>query len=374
MKVNAFRIVAFLIVAAAFCGCDGRGSIRQPGLYVAEKSVAMADLGPRDVILRVNGIDLTKAEFECRRRIIEKVYKIKHGLGAEDMTKELRQHLSASEVSIPHKMLAAELMRQGAMKAGVVASRADVRKAYADFGRVIGKGKWDEASILKRFGVADGGFLAQMITNEAVTAAFRRQSSTNDLESVSAEELTRYQKKIEKFNQKAERENAKSRARAMKVREEILSGAISFPEAAAKKAQVSPEHGKEWGTFRLSEFDEGSEIRKWLSAAKSGDISYPIDLDDGLSLIGVVSVTPAELPPELPKEDDYALVKCTFYAFQHAEAMTSEEAREYLLKEKIEVAHRELGQRLYNEAVIEMPNGDNLFPEKRRTKQRRGKK
>lgn len=363
------KILKFIVIVAVFAisGCGFHDSAKKPGLYVAERSVSMAELTPDDVLFRVNGVDIEKARFERRMRIVEKIYRHKKGLSKEDNPKSLKRHLEASAPGVLQHLLAEELLHQGAAARGIVPTKADCIRAYVEFGKTMGRGDWNESSILRKFGKDDGCYLVSMITNSAVSMAFRRAWSTNDLEVVSEETIDDFLNRLEVFNKDSEHRNAKSRSRAMEVREKILAGEISFVEAARKWANVSPEHGEAWGEFRLSEFGEEEEIHKWLSTAKVGDISYPVDLDDGLALVGVVAITPADLPPGFPPENDYTLVKCTFYAYQTAEKLTREEARKYLLDQRRLQVSDELGKQLYAEAVIEMPNGNDFFVSRKKT-------
>lgn len=369
VEMKSFGIRALLVwVMLALCGCGMEASDKLPGLYVAEKSIPMRDIADGDALFVINGQSLLKSEYNSRLRIAERIFRIKKGLKDGYYTKELNQHLERSKRFILERMLTAELLRQGAERANVEPTVADLKEAYGNFSKSMGKGKWNEREVVKRFGLVDGVYLARMITNDATSIAFRRQSTTNLIDVVTDEEIDAYLRKIERFNKRSLKNNEKSRARALKVRDEIISGRVKFDDASDRWAQVSPEHGHEWGVFRLSEFDEGSAIRTWLASAKAGDISDPVDLDDGLALVGVISVDPADLPKDLPPEDDYTLVKCTFYAYRNAEKMSREEAWEYLRAEKRESAQIDLGHRLYDSAVIEMPNGNEFFPTKKKRK------
>ena len=371
VTVKTFGHIALLAgLSLLFCGCSSTLPARAPGLYVADKSVSIADLKDDDVLLIVNGQPLTKSEYNQRLRIIERVYRIKKSISDKYVTKELRQHLNATAPYIPQEMLAAELVRQGAERAGVEPTEGDLKEAFSIFGNTVGKSKLNEQAIIKRFGADDGVIIVNMITNNARSIAYRRAVATNQCDVVTDEEIAKYINDVKAFNLRSTKLNAKSRALALKVREDILAGKVLFEDAAKKYAKVRPDHGHEWGDFRLAEFEDGSEVRKWLASAKAGDISMPIDLDDGLAIIGVVAVTPAILPPDLPPEDDYTLVKCTFYAYRYIEEQTKEEAREYLRSEKRQAAQLELGRRLYDAAVIEMPNGNQFFSASEKAKKK----
>ena len=88
-------------------------------------------------------------------------------------------------------------------------------------------------------------------------------------------------------------------------------------------------------------------------------------MDDGLAIVKLVSRHRAELPKGFTPEDEFTMVRCTFYIFNKVEEGTTPELiRKTFLQEQLQKAHGELGIKLWNEAVIELPNGEDFFKKK----------
>ena len=72
--------------------------------------------------------------------------------------------------------------------------------------------------------------------------------------------------------------------------------------------------------------------------------------------------TKYDLPDGFKPEDEYTMVRCTFYIFnKYVEGTSPETIRQTFLEEQLQKAHGELGKILWNKAVIELPNGDDFF-------------
>ena len=115
--------------------------------------------------------------------------------------------------------------------------------------------------------------------------------------------------------------------------------------------------------MRLDDFEGDDPLLKWLLSAKVGDISDPIDLDDGVSIVGLKMIYEAE-PAEngKPAVMEYDLVRCCFYAYEKFEVI---EDRNDLIEDMIEMRREmlmeELRKKLTESVKIEFPSGRNLF-------------
>lgn len=332
----------------------------QPGIYTSEKSVLIKNMAVSDVIARVNGVDITKKDYLARRSLMDKLFRIKKKLPITGKDDKARKHLKSIEQSIPIELVRRELMKQGADKAGIQYDPKKANSLFKSTVRRLGCPRETLKSLENRLGKDDYSLLITMINEDVRAEALLIHSATNDLTSVGTDDVERYKKKVVKFNEKSQKNNDKSRKKALKFKERVIGG-DDFEATALKVAQVVPQYAKEWDTFQLMEFDKDDPLRKWLEGAKVGDLSDPIDLDDGLAIVKLVAKEKAEVPAEMGPVYEYKLVRCTFYAYQYAIEQTDDEIRDMLLEEKRAAARECLGMKLVSEAVIEFPNGQNFF-------------
>ena len=90
---------------------------KKPGVYVSGKGILLRDMSDDDVVARVNGIDITKGDFVRRRKLMDRLYRIKKNLPIKGKNKKAASHIKFREGSILEELMKRELMKQGADKA-----------------------------------------------------------------------------------------------------------------------------------------------------------------------------------------------------------------------------------------------------------------
>ena len=125
--------MVFISVVLLLSGC-GKEEVKAPGVYVDEtKSVLMKDLSPRDVIVRVNGVGITKHDFLVRRSLNEKVYRLRNKIELGAKNKKAKRYIQSMEKSIPNEYIRHELIRQAADEAGITVSEKRLKSEYKKF-------------------------------------------------------------------------------------------------------------------------------------------------------------------------------------------------------------------------------------------------
>ena len=362
-----YRLLIIAIAVATLAGC-GRESVSskwrdlKPGVYVAEKSVAIRDMEPEDVLYFVNGEKITKADFDERFALESALFRLRRE-GPQVPQKAIKKYIAGMKQNIPSHLVQRKLFLQAAKKAGVQADEKEVAKLDADFAKSLPR-RPKEGEIEKKLGEEVFSAYRKSLEEDAIIAAYRAKYWTNSFLHVSEEAISNKWAEVLRVNAKADKENAKMRAKALEFRQKILDGG-DFGELTKKYAKVHPEYGTNWTTAVLAEFSPEEDIHKWLVNAKTGDISEPLEMDDGLAIVKLVSRQKANLPKGLKPEDEFTMVRCTFYIFNKYEEDTSPELiRKVFLDEQLKKAHGELGVKLWNEAVIELPNGEDFFKKK----------
>ena len=363
MQMTFRRTVLFAALAVlAGCGDDSATSKWQtlsPGVYVAEKSVPLRDMSPDDVLYFVNGEKITKADFDERAALETAIFVLQKG-DQKMPQKSKRKMLSGIRKNVPSHLVQRKLYLQAAGKSGVEPKPGEEQKKEETFLKRLPR-RPKAGELEKKMGASVYAALKRSFAEDALIEAYRASYWTNSYLTVSEEAISNKWEEVQRVNAKADTMNAKMRAKALEFKQKVQEGG-DFGELTLKYAKVHPEYGTNWTSAVLAEFAPEEDIYKWLSGAKDGDISDPIELDDGLAVIKLVSRHRANLPKGFTPEDEFTMVRCTFYIFnKYVEETSPESIREVFLREQLQQAHGELGVRLWNAAVIELPNGEDFF-------------
>ena len=363
MKENYSSFVFGALIAAVllFSGC-GKEEPKAPGLYIDEtKSVLMKDLSPSDVIVRINGVAVTKKDFLVRRSLNEKVFRVRNRIALGEKNKKARSYIKQEEREIPDEYVRHELLRQAADAAGIEVSEKRMKAEFKKFLNYIGRPKDSREKIVALLGADEVRVLEDFMRDGIRGEILRDSMATNGYYTVSDEVVSNHLASITAWNKNADRLNEKSRKKANKFREKVLEGG-DFIELGKQYAEVRPDYVEKWDSFQLMEFtEEDSQLKEWLKTANKGDVSGPIDLDDGLAIVKVVDKWQEPQGPGHEPADEFELIRCTFKAYQYTLVETEDDIRRQY---KIELQNHlmaQLGERLWKEAVIEFPNGCEFF-------------
>ena len=349
-----------LVVVALLSGCSEK-PVREPGVYVEKKSITWEQLSDSDVMVAVNGRGLTKRDFNSLASLRCQLVALRQNRAYGGFpNKDVLGEMAAGLVM---ELIHHELFRQYAEKMAIRPSAEQIAEAArnlmaalrrphsANFESVVEQVSGDARELFRQIPYVD-----------AQDRLLRQSVTTNDLDTVTDEEIAARERFVAEFDANADRLNAEQRKKLETARKEIEAG-VDFAVVAAKHSELSPEHGKEWQTVELGELPQDEDLANWLKTAKVGEVSKPLDLPDGLGLVKLVSVGKGEAPQGAPLPDVYTLVKCTVRAFERMQYQDRSTMKNQLLIWKREDAQKKLGTMLYEQAVIEYPNGTDFFPE-----------
>ncbi len=379
MKKIVEKIIVVFLVAAVVGGCgkDEPSSTANSAANTATNKVEKAKkpkkarplpvidgLAPTSVVVRVNGHDITKADFSAWENLRMQIWAINKGFPMNVNNDESRKVRASNRMRVLGELVKGEMIRQHAQKEGITADEARVRAVEKKFLKEI-RGRNSKANFetaLTKFPKESVDVLRRAIQIEAITDVVLDKSTTNDLHHVTEAEVTNRIDFVKKWNKEADEKNAANREKAKKAKEEILKGAY-FVDVAKKYADFSPEQGDTWESVSLDELDSEDPLLHWLVRAEVGDISDPIEMDDGISIVGLKMKHEMENPePGEPNIWDYELVRCAFYAYEKLDEIEDhDELVEDMLSARRRFAMEELRKKLVEKAVIEFPSGQNLF-------------
>lgn len=349
--------------AFEFSGCSrGSEDHTTPGVYVADgRGKFISEMKPDDVIVIVNGDKLKKRDFDALMRVRTAIFQLQRKIDIEDLDGDpVREFVENRQFGIVPELIHHKIFSQYAAEKGIVPTEDAVALARERFARAVSRRVDEFERIAGRLGGEAGRMFLQIPYIDAQDALLRQSVSTNDLNTISDEEISATQARIAEWDKNADRNNEESKKRLASARAEIDAGG-DFAEVTARYAQVSPEHGKAWATFELGELPQDDDLYKWLVTAKVGDISPPLDLEDGIAIVKLAAIGKGDAPQGVARPDTYTLVKCTAYAYQYIQHLERPELVRELLNAKMGNAQRILGTMLMERAVLEYPNGTNFF-------------
>lgn len=354
MFVRIVRIFVWAFFGGLFLtGCGERKPV----------SRYLRDLSPEDVLVRVNGRKILVSDYTVCRRLNDKLYRIKAKIDLDAVSEKASEHEKANEQRWPNELVRCELVRQEAERLGVTADEARLKAVWAKLLKSLKREKMSADKLLALLTDAEASFLKRQLEVDVLMEQLEERISTNDFRRVRGEEIVQAQESIRAFNERAKRNNERSRKKALEFREKVLAGG-NFAELARKMGKVHVEEGEEWELSDVEAFPEDTPIRTWLETKpKAGELSQPMDFDDGLSVVGVVEVlTDGKLPDGTLLPDAYRLVRCTFHAYEYMREATTNQIVEAILKHRRSEAAKEVGSRILLNAKIDYPNGNELFP------------
>lgn len=362
MRVLSAYLSSLMPVTLVFLlalGCDRR---LPPGVYLGGSARTIDSLAEKDVIFRVNGEKVTKRDFLDLQRLQDRMYRLQNGIPFEEASAKVEWHVKANEQRVPEQLMKEVLVRQEARRLGLKPTAAEVTNYAAPVLDNLKTSSLGVDGTARRIGGREGLFFVRLLKFGVLQDKLLQMSDVDNLMSVTAQEITNRIEFVRTFNANADKMNRLAREKLLAAKKEILSGA-KFREVAKRDAEVHPEYGEKWATVELGELtgEREQELKKWLRTAKVGDISSPMDLDDGLAVIGLVWKGEGEVPANMQPPMLYTLVRCTMYAREHLPDLTPAETEVQLREWKRKEALRALGKRLMDGAALEFPNGTNFF-------------
>ena len=147
--------------------------------------------------------------------------------------------------------------------------------------------------------------------DEGIHDVLALQTTANDIEknaaiTVSDADVAKAIARYETLNKTASLTNALVYARATNIWQRIQSGNVTFEECATDFTELEQEvDGEgEWGMFSWGQLRSEQSLRKCLKSMKAGDVTPPIECDNGLCIVKLRAVSRTGEPPKSPDATD----------------------------------------------------------------------
>lgn len=364
-------IAASAAVVLFILGCSEKG---KEASNTNDKGT-MAGLAENAVFLRVNGQSFTKHDYLVTSSLFDKMHRMRAGdpltgpnPKAERAT-ELRCEYTVSEIK------RRALMAQFAKENKVEASEENIKKAEELFLKVVGRSKNKIEEVIAEYGKEEGARLAEYLKGDAVDLTLREHFDPSNTLHITDADIMVVSNRIQ--------QSIAIAAESNKVEKALLNTAIlaiknGMPFAdAARKYSLLPDEGTEWEDFDSDDLADIKELGQWVKTAKVGDISGVLELDDGFSVVKLIAYekegddepkSPVWLADQQKEEDDddppeetWTMVRICRKAWDPFEPMTRKEIFDALTKARNREIQKKIGDAIMSKAVIEWPQGTNLF-------------
>lgn len=373
--IRSVLVVSLAVVISGLsgCGCGGEGaadgaaqSAGDGGAKVQKKKRSLFrvdDLAPETVIMTINGQPILQSDYARWYRLRDRMYRIANKIPADVKNDKTAAFERDSRLRVPAELIRRELFRQEAERLGVSVPPEALAKAQRKFMRTLQRGKEPFSKIAEIFGPEDAEGVRETVYRDVRDEFTVIASSTNNLRKISDAELDARLADIAAWNARADATNVVQRARAVQARADILNGG-NFAAIASNRSDRAKQEGAQWLILDITEaMDESEELGAWLAKSSPGDISPPIELDDGLSIVGVVNKfeDPDAEAGEIAAMQ-YQVVRCVFDVYEREEEPESrEELAKAMLAERMTEATRTLAMRLAQSSNVDFPQGEKIF-------------
>lgn len=316
---------------------------------------------PETAIATVNGVPITRADYDRSVGLRTRIYCIAKKLDPTKRNKDVDAYNNTTKEVALVELVISEMIRQRCEKEGLTVPEEAMLAGQKKFMSDIRRGKTPFEKYAETLPPADGEELRRHVAAYSRSEFYLEHWATNDFRTVSDSEVSNRLEFVSNYQKTVDSRNEEAKRKAAAAKAEILAGA-SFYSVTTNRAEIFKADGEMWDVVELEDLEPDDDLLKFLLTAKQGDISDPIDMDDGIGIVGVLLKEKGEPVDGKEPPDQYTLVRCMFNAYEEMdEPEDFEGMRKLLLERKQEQARQALVADLFKNADIKYPLGKKLF-------------
>lgn len=318
-----FFVVCFSVFAL-LCGCQKKGDTT--------------------VFAVVDGDPLT-AEYV--KGVVLVQAKIAELSGTKISPKDFPQWGNSQAMRLLPGLISARVVLHEIVRQGIETTTNDVRKAFENYAAATKRKVGTVDELAAAFGDVEPQFREQF-ENSVRLAAWQR---LHPVPEVTADDLSTFFRQLTNQCEQARQVDAVARQKGQKAWERLHKGE-DWSRVAAEYSEdllideANGDFSNEWATVGLDGFGY-PELAKAIVNMKAGDISKPLETDEGLMIVKVMDKV----------ENNWTLGRIIFRLAQPVEFPSVEEARLQLEAERARESQVALQRQLYKNAQITFPLG-----------------
>lgn len=290
---------------ALLAGC----SKEQPG---GEVSTGGGSAGGDAVVITVNDRKLTKKELDGKVEMLVKLSSVMNPKMTLADVKNLRKKLSeAYPKQFRREVAVDEYVKRRKVAVGTNAVEKAKKHLLGSF-----RGAKLTYAALRRKAGEHAGLLDDYIQTRARDIAASQYILDTHPLKLPPNYITNQLSRIKAYNERMALTNTLVYARATNVWQKLKGGA-DFKATARAFSEVPREaqEGGDWGTLGLNQLEPDEQLAEWAQKLTPGEISPPIEGDNGLMILKVNS----------RKGDDYSLSRIYFRLPMFTQEVTAEQ-------------------------------------------------
>jgi parvulin-like peptidyl-prolyl isomerase len=347
-----------LLAAALLGACKRKGpEAAVSGFVEGASAKRLADLAPGDVIVSVNGVALTRGEYDAMLNRMEASFRQANPTRS---IADLKSFRSMKERSLIDEFITKQVLVQEAGARGLAPAPDELQFVESLLARRAKREGKTVEQLLAAMPPGEADRIRKDIRDQALIRTFRKAEFGERLV-IKDEDLQQMRERLTRYNQMCEATNALVKARAAAALERIRKGedfaAVARDVSEDKK---TAEAGGLWGEFTRSEIDDDG-VRNAAFSLPVGAVSEPFDTEEGLVIIKVLERTGIDSVVAAAS----AQVKLGRLFFRLGELMTipeEAEMRKELERTRLEELQSQWIPALLPKYRVEFPNGrTNLF-------------
>lgn len=344
--------------------CDKQSSPVQGRVWPAyPQSLLSSRIVGTNVLVTVNGVAITADDYERFSRFNDYLFRFKKKIPFGHKNEEADRAWKESGAKLLMYLIRREQSRQEVARKGIIPDEKAIQKQQRAFLASINRPKASFDDVVAKFGVFSDFLKNQIIEDAAVESALQLYA-TNSLTVVTDEELKQRKDEVVQLVKELVEKNSNTLARAKAAREEVVAGGRFFADVAKERADLAKEQGRFWDVIELAELPASSPLAQWLMKAEFGDISEPLELEDGLAVVGVLSKEKG-VSSELEggrEVDFYELARMLFTWYDPPEILDDDdEIREIMLQARRDEARNTFFGSFVKTDRIKFPSGEDIF-------------
>lgn len=376
MMKKTVRCISVLAMTVLL-GCDGGDSEKtivskgekRPDLSSITNQVTYFDLPSNAVLVAVGTNSFSKGAF-CRL-VDLKVKTVELSIPPGQKRNVNRMAIEAPMLStVTNAYIAQTLLCEFASTNGIRVSEEDLTRARNKFKNACKKSfqRWN--SFLDGFSEGQRATVEDRVRVESVCSKVRAWYLERNPVTVTTQEVVNCQKRLENYHDRAMATNAVIWAHASNIWKKVVSGE-NFEMLANRYTEddTDPEDG-EWGDFLLSDFADEKPLYDAILRMQPGEITPPIEGDNGLMILKLVSIDDEDAHNESgvvnPLKVRYSFSRIFFRLPEFYERASFEKIMSTLKVLKENKSFGKFVDQLKSSTTITFPSGTAIFEQARR--------
>lgn len=357
-RFQLFAMALLTVVLMIGMGCKREADRTVTGIKVGTSLKLIEEMAPTDVIVSVNGVALTRENYDDAMAVKEMIYVLNRPGTTKQELIMSRPYWSRA---VLQEFMARQVIIQAALAKKHKTSAEALRVSRTDMSNVL---KINEQDLERKFTELGrvGQSMKALIEENALIRSFREAEHGETLK-VTPLDVENRIKAIKEYHERAEATNQLVMAKGRSLYEQLKKG-DDFFKLAALCSEASDKPIGEWGTFLKGEI-EHPKLREAAFTLPVGAVSEPIDTEEGLVIIKVIERKAEAIGPAVaPGPATVTLGRIVLRMAEGgagAKLPTREEVEKALATQKVKEVQQSWLPALVSKSSIEYPNGTNLW-------------